>query len=30
VIGPLNERDYQQEKRRLQLAEFSRVFDHLK
>jgi hypothetical protein len=30
VIGPLNERDYQQEKRRLQLPEFSRVFDHLK
>jgi hypothetical protein len=24
VIGPLNERDYQQEKRRLQLPEFSR------
>jgi hypothetical protein len=30
VIGPLNELDYQQEKRRLQLPEFSRVFSDLK
>jgi len=30
VIGPFNELEYQQEKRRLQLPEFSRVFSNLK
>ena len=30
VIGPLNELEYQQEKRRLQLPEFSKVFGDLK
>jgi len=30
VIGPLNEGEYQQEKRRLGLPEFSRVFTDLK
>jgi hypothetical protein len=30
VIGPFNELEYQQEKRRLQLPEFRRVFVDLK
>ena len=29
-MGPLNEAEYQREKTRLQLPEFSRVFDDLK
>jgi hypothetical protein len=30
VMGPFNELEYQQKKRRLQLPEFSRVFPDLK
>lgn len=30
VVGPLNELEFEQEKRRLQLPEFSRVFNDLK